>query len=46
MLQDGEAALHYAASRGRANVVELLLERGADTAAKNIVSVCNDRQPY
>lgn len=37
-MQDGEAALFYAASAGKVEVVDLLLERGADVKHHDRVS--------
>ena len=33
--KDGQTPLHRAATRGHANIVEILLARGADTNAKD-----------
>ena len=37
-LQDHDTPLHYAAREGHTDVVQLLINKGADINAKNIVS--------
>lgn len=42
--QDGWSALHWAAFKAHASIVELLLEKGADTTLKKKVSLfCSDK---
>ena len=38
-MQAGRTALHYAVTKGNRNVVELLIDAGADIFAKDSVSI-------
>ncbi len=39
-VQNGQSALHLAAGSGQVQLVELLLQRGADVEARDVVGPC------
>jgi ankyrin repeat protein len=44
--QDGWTALHWAAVKGHAEIVELLIKKGADLTIKKKVSALSTRLEY